>query len=72
MVIELVKLQGIRFNLPPPFFLMVTSSNPLAVVAHKLDVNKNELLSTCTLVGYGDRVAFPDNSYSLNRTFHSR
>ncbi len=44
MVIELVKQQGIGFDSPSPFFLvvtgLVTGSNPLAVVVREPDATK--------------------------------
>ncbi len=44
VIVELVKQQaGIGFNSPPPFFLVVTGSSPLAVVVRELDATKKEL-----------------------------
>ena len=43
VVVELVKQQGIKFNFLPPFFLMVTDLNLLAIVVRELNTTKNEL-----------------------------
>jgi hypothetical protein len=43
VVVELVKEHGIRFNFLPPFFLMITGSNLLAVVVCELDATKKRL-----------------------------
>jgi uncharacterized membrane protein YhaH (DUF805 family) len=52
VVVELVKQQKIWFNFPSPFFLVVTSLNPLTVVVRKLDATKNGLcqLTLCGAV----------------------
>jgi hypothetical protein len=71
VVVELVKQQGIRFNSPIPFFLVVTGSNLLTVVVFELDAIKNEIYQLALSWGCGDGLAFPSNSYGSNRTFYS-
>jgi hypothetical protein len=58
VVVELVKQQGIGFNSPPPFFLVVMGSNPLAVVVREPDATKKRLYQLALWWGCGDELAF--------------
>jgi hypothetical protein len=62
----------VSFNFLPPFFLVVTSSNSLAVVVHGLDSTKKKLYKLVFWWGCGDKLAFHGSSYGSNQTFHSR
>jgi hypothetical protein len=66
VIVELVKQQGIRFNSPIPFFLVVTGSNPLAVVVREPDATKNGLHKLAFWWGCGDGLAFSSSSYGSN------
>jgi hypothetical protein len=70
VVVELVKQQGIGFNSSPPFFLVVTGSNPLAIVVREPDATKKEFYQLALWWDCGDGLAFSDSSYSSNRIFH--
>jgi hypothetical protein len=54
---NLVKQQGIRFNSSHPLFLVVTGSNPLAVIVCKPDTTKKRLYQLALWWGYAAMVA---------------
>jgi hypothetical protein len=71
VVVELVKQQGIWFNSLSPFFLVVTGSNPFAVVVRESDATKKGFYQFALWWSCGDGLAFQGSSYGSNQTFHS-
>jgi hypothetical protein len=65
------KAAGDMVQFPPPFFLVVTGSNPLAVIVREPDATKKGLYQLVLWWGYGDGLAFSGSNYGSNRIFYN-